>query len=259
MKEYNQLLSVHASIWAGIYRREFIDERGIRFVEAKGAGYVDCVFRVDTMINATRIAYIDKTYYNYRVSNVESSTNNYSIGTMLERWLEVHEKYKDFDDFEKYSSALILEEYNSCFCKLGLMRINYADFQRMCRNINYLSNQVILESDYLSDNQKKNLIKLKKSPLKSYLSNQFKAVIRGIHLTKLLVNISNKYILINFLLVMLFCSIVLTSEYSLLEDLVQFRKYVIGVYRISELLVAILLSIRMTCPLIRGIHKIVGY
>ena len=65
----------HPSVWTAIYRREFITANGIKFVEAKGGGWVDNPFFYETLAKAKSIMWTKKPYYYYMKSNPNSSSN----------------------------------------------------------------------------------------------------------------------------------------------------------------------------------------
>ena len=113
MKEFGSMLEIHASLWSGIYKTEYMKKNNILFVAAKGGAYVDVGFRIDTLINTDKIAWLNKPYYNYRVDSEGSTTNNFKISPMIQRWKEVHESFKknqsDYDNY--YGKYLIRDEY----------------------------------------------------------------------------------------------------------------------------------------------------
>lgn len=112
VKDFGCLLEVHASLWAAIYKTEYLKNKNIRFIEAKGGAYVDVGFRIDTLIHTNKILWVDEPFYNYRVDAMGSSTNNFKLMPMVERWREVHEKYKYSHDFiAYYYPHLIIDEY----------------------------------------------------------------------------------------------------------------------------------------------------
>lgn len=61
-----ELMLHHPAIWAAIYRAEFLQEHGIRFLEIPGAGWADNPFLVETLCATDSIAYVDEPYYFYR-------------------------------------------------------------------------------------------------------------------------------------------------------------------------------------------------
>ena len=72
----------HPSIWAAIYKNEFLKKNNIKFMEVPGGGWVDNPFYFETFLNAKSIKYTKKPYYYYRQSNPNSSSNNLSDLTL---------------------------------------------------------------------------------------------------------------------------------------------------------------------------------
>ena len=81
-----RLLQYHPSIWSALYRRDWLAEKGIRFMEVPGAGWVDNPFLFETMCQADSIVYTDDAWYCYREEAPGSSSANRNIGLSLERW-----------------------------------------------------------------------------------------------------------------------------------------------------------------------------
>ncbi len=63
-------------IWNGIYKRDFLLEKGIWFQETPGAAFQDCGFRYQVVLNAERGFFLEGSFYRYRRDNVNSSTYN---------------------------------------------------------------------------------------------------------------------------------------------------------------------------------------
>lgn len=81
-----RLIQHHPSIWSALYLRSFLDEKGIRFMEVPGAGWVDNPFLVETLAQADSIAYLDEPFYCYREDLPGSSSMLKSTGLAFERW-----------------------------------------------------------------------------------------------------------------------------------------------------------------------------
>ena len=87
----------HPSVWAGIYRREFLMDNNIKMVEERGGGWVDNPFFFVFAILAKSIIYIHEAFYYYRESNLDSSSNNFDDFTLpMRRVLDL------YDLFDKY-------------------------------------------------------------------------------------------------------------------------------------------------------------
>lgn len=109
-----ELLWGHPSIWSAIYRREFLIENGIHFIEEKGGGWVDNPFFFETLLLAKSIKWTEEPFYYYRKTNENSSSNRQPDLTLpLRRMmdnLDVVEKYHYQDETTLklvYSRALM--------------------------------------------------------------------------------------------------------------------------------------------------------
>lgn len=88
--EEPMLIAYHPSIWSVIYRRDFLIEKGIRFIEYPGAGWADNPFLVETFCQASAILYLDKPYYHYRADLPDSTLNHKTVDAIVrpfDRWL----------------------------------------------------------------------------------------------------------------------------------------------------------------------------
>ena len=99
LKDNAYLLTGHPSIWAGIYKKDFLLINDIKFMEVPGAGWVDNPFFHETACLAKTIRYTDEAYYYYRESNPDSSSNKLNdftlpIRRMLDN-LDVIDKYPE--------------------------------------------------------------------------------------------------------------------------------------------------------------------
>lgn len=83
-----ELMLHHPAIWSALYRRGYLVEKGIRFVEVPGAGWADNPFLVDTLCRTDRIVYIDQPGYCYRERDLDEAESfaARSPRVPLERW-----------------------------------------------------------------------------------------------------------------------------------------------------------------------------
>lgn len=168
VKEYGVLLEVHASLWSGLYRTSYMKKNNIQFIRAKGGAYVDVGFRIDTLVNTDKCAWLNKPYYNYRVDSEGSTTNNFKLKPMLYRWKEVHEKFKEKQkDYDKYyGKHLIIDEYYNTLGWISLIPMTDEECQLMQDNFALVKEEVIQNSPILNKKQKKELLMFKASPRK---------------------------------------------------------------------------------------------
>ena len=177
MKDFGELLQVHASLWSGIYRTSYMRKHNIKFIEAKGAGYVDVGFRIQSLINSERVAWLDKLYYNYRADNEDSSSNNFKMMPMLERWQEVHEffasRQEEYDRY--YGRYLILDEYLNSLGWASLIEVANDELSKMSSNLSYVKEEVIKNASSLTEEQKEELLEFKENPAATMEKLQQKA------------------------------------------------------------------------------------
>lgn len=60
--------------WSGIYRKDFLDDNGIRHNETAGASFQDTGFWIQTYLYAKKAFFLREALYEYRIDNPKSST-----------------------------------------------------------------------------------------------------------------------------------------------------------------------------------------
>ncbi len=85
--EITQCLSEQIHIGAGIYKRSFLIEKGIRFNETMGASFQDTSFLILVILTARRCIYTKDCFYYYRTDREESSVKSDSkIGCIVDEF-----------------------------------------------------------------------------------------------------------------------------------------------------------------------------
>lgn len=157
VSDCTQLLYFHPSIWSCIYKKEFLNKNDIKFVEAKGAGWVDNPFQVQTLCLAKRILYTDNAYYYYRLTNPTSSSNIVNISNPFDRSDEVHEflKRNNIND-ENLFAHLYKRELS--YIDTVLCGISNELFDHACKKIDEMisrmNKKVLFENEYVNDYEK---------------------------------------------------------------------------------------------------------
>lgn len=75
-RDYPKLFAIPCSIWSGIYRRTFLQENAITFLETPGAAYQDTSFYFKTMMRAKKLVLLEDALLYYRTDNEGSSINS---------------------------------------------------------------------------------------------------------------------------------------------------------------------------------------
>lgn len=155
--DYPHQMSIHASLWSGIYKTSYIKKEKIRFVEAKGGAYVDVGFRIDTLIKSKKIAWLNKPFYNYRIDAEGSTTNNFNLSAMLKRWNEAHKKFeKEYKGlYSKVGPYLIIDEYLNTVGQCFNFFPSEEQFKLLQENLLHINDSIIDNSPVLDATQKK--------------------------------------------------------------------------------------------------------
>lgn len=163
-----QLVGTHPCIWSKLMKASYLKEKNIKCISAKGAGYIDQIYREQLLLNTDKICYLHKAYYNYRLSNenASSAVGVWNINVMLDRWKEVHD-YIDAelgDLYQKLAPWLIREEY---VCTLNKVlhcgcKIDEKYWKIMQSNLMKTNEEAINSSPSLDKGEKEELLRFRK-------------------------------------------------------------------------------------------------
>ena len=81
----------HPSVWSAIYKRAWLEEKGIRMHEIPGAGWADNPWLIETLAQADSIVAVDECLYYYREFNLGSSSVVKDPAIIYSRWLDMDE------------------------------------------------------------------------------------------------------------------------------------------------------------------------
>lgn len=160
--DYPGFLGIHPSIWSAIYKKNFLKDNGIVFIEAKGAGYVDNPFRIETMLSAKKILWLGVSYYNYRITNTEASSHEglYDIGAMQARWKEVFSLFdtKYSGTWNRTVGELVKEFYLCIYRPCTLNSITKQQQRKFEELLDRFTPEEIKSSPRLLPSEKKELL-----------------------------------------------------------------------------------------------------
>lgn len=75
-KEYMNLFQVQCSVWSAVYRRQFLTDNHIKFLETPGASFQDMAFSFKVFCTAEKIVLSNDSIYFYRTNNLDSSVHS---------------------------------------------------------------------------------------------------------------------------------------------------------------------------------------
>lgn len=76
IKSEPSILKIQPSVWSAIYKRDFLMNSCVRFLETKGGSYQDTSFAFKILSKANRVVLTTNAYLHYRIDNELSSVNN---------------------------------------------------------------------------------------------------------------------------------------------------------------------------------------
>ena len=123
----------HPSIWSCIYRRAFLQEKGIRMTEDSGASWQDNLFQVQTLCLAKRVGFTGEIFYNYRVFSKFPWESLKNWRTPLKRIGQIHGWLKE-NGFDRapFRSYLGLRELS--YLEIVVCRVDAKDWPS-CRTL----------------------------------------------------------------------------------------------------------------------------
>lgn len=113
------MIGIHPSIWAGLYKREYLISKDIKCLEAKGAGYIDNHFRTQVLCQTNKIAFLNKPFNYYRLSNEDASTVHYDLSAFIARWASVHKLFDEKfpEKWDALAPYCVKEEWINTYSK----------------------------------------------------------------------------------------------------------------------------------------------
>lgn len=175
--EYPTLLTNHASIWTGLYRRQFILDNNITVLELNKGRYADQNWRFKTLMLAKNIYWEAQPFYNYRTTNADSSSfkkNNPD---------DVFEIYGDLDEFfasnDKFDAVLdYLYKEKCCHMTWNVERVD-DKYTKYCLDrthkvfITFDKNRVLNSKAFSRKEKQKFLSIYSNNYYQNYLFNKF--------------------------------------------------------------------------------------
>jgi len=127
---------------------------------------VDVLFRLDTMLNTNKIAWLNKPFYNYRVSSEESSTTKWNNMTMLTRWKEAHEKYCHGEMYNNsVGPQIFCDEHCNTLHRIYFSKFTVSEYFQCWRNFSYIKTDYMMKAPLLPEKERKDAVYFKKHPI----------------------------------------------------------------------------------------------
>ena len=158
ISEFPYLLASHPSIWAGIYKTEFL--RKHLFITAKGSGYVDVEFYFDTYCSAESIVYFPDVFYHWRLDNATASTNNWNPSVMLDRWEKNMQKLENSTELIRKIGSCVASKIGVSFLRRYVTKEpvpSLDEVKRTSQCLQMITDEQIAGAPLLTDQEKDDL------------------------------------------------------------------------------------------------------
>lgn len=115
-KERPRIFMHHASMWAGLYRREFIVHNNIKCIVTPSATYSDFSWMAMTYAKARGITVVNRPLYYYNFDNPDSSWRNAGEKVFYKPFhcLQANRILREENIFEYVKEEIGYQEYRTC-------------------------------------------------------------------------------------------------------------------------------------------------
>lgn len=111
-KENPKTLKIIPSVWSAIYKKDFLLNNDINFLETPGASYQDVAFHFKTIMSAKRFLLTDKAYVYYRNDNPSSSVKSKDkVYCICDEFDEIHRYINEHKELADYEQFIYAEEF----------------------------------------------------------------------------------------------------------------------------------------------------
>ncbi len=157
-KDNMLVLSNHTSVWAGIYKKNFLDKNNIRFLETPGASCQDLSFIFKVIVSSKKIKLLNKPLLYYRQDNSLFSINNRAkIYCVCDEYDEITKFLNDNNDLKAiYNNQKLINQYRAYLWNLRRLNTDLQQeflmkFSQTFRDLNGEINEVFFDSINKSD------------------------------------------------------------------------------------------------------------
>lgn len=114
-KEEPKILRIIPTIWSAIYKRNFLNENNIYFLETPGASYQDTSFAFKVLSLAEKIVFTVNAYLFYRTDNENSSVNSADrVYAICDEFVEITKFLDDNPYIKKFANDVkLIKEYDA--------------------------------------------------------------------------------------------------------------------------------------------------
>lgn len=158
-KDNIYILKIVPSIWSAIYKKSFLFDNNINFLETPGASYQDTSFAFKTLAMAKRLVFTNKAYLYYRQDNDNSSVHSKEkVYNICYEWEEITRYINERPEIKKVVNQVKLSTQFNAY-KWNLVRIDDSFKDEFIEKYHqtfqeYVNNNEIQKEFYVKANDK---------------------------------------------------------------------------------------------------------
>lgn len=153
--DHQEMFLMQPAIWSGLYRRSFLLEKGIRFLETPGASFQDTSFNYKAFASAEKALLSHDAFLHYRIDNANSSVKS------QKKVFCICEEYEEMWRFTR-SNPVLMDRLAGrlCFAQFGgylwnLDRLSpvlqWSFYERFVEDFKRLHSEGLLTSEFFSE------------------------------------------------------------------------------------------------------------
>lgn len=141
------------SIWVGLYRKDFLNDNDIRFLETPGASYQDTSFAFKVYAAAKRIMFIPEVLHNYRINSNSSVSSPGKLYYVCDEEYAIREYAKSRGIYETLKEAMAFRMFGSYkwnYNRLASYRLKRQFAARWAKDVKFYFNDGAMTRRYFS-------------------------------------------------------------------------------------------------------------
>ena len=155
-KEQQKIFFIQPAIWAGLYRKDFLDNNAIRFLETPGASYQDTSFAFKVYAKAERMMVLQEVLHNYRINSNSSVTSSGKVFFVCDENYEIIRYAKEHGVYETLKESMALRAFGSYkwnYNRLGSLKLKREFMKRWSSDLKECFKEKAITRRYFSRNR----------------------------------------------------------------------------------------------------------
>lgn len=167
-RKHHQVLYMRPAIWSAIYRRKYLEENAIRFLETPGASFQDTGFNFKALTSTERVYLVKEGFLHYRIDNAASSVKAMSKVFCIcdeyeEMWRYTREHADIFRDLKTVIPFIQFGGYSWNLDRLS-SELQYGFYKRFVKDFRSLDEEGLIDSSVFGVRSRERVEKIISDP-----------------------------------------------------------------------------------------------